>query len=71
METMTETAWYRGLNAKLGTSALAMLVLALALVVGNLAMLGDIAGDTATLNLIAKGRYIRALVGFSANVAAA
>ncbi len=58
---------YGGLNAKLGGSAAAMLLLAAALVVGNLVTIAGMTGDAATLNLVEKGRP---LVGYYATLAA-
>lgn len=67
---MADTRWYRGLDARLGASAVAMLLLALALTAGNLVTIAGMVGDAATLNLVAKGRFIRTAVAYYANVAA-
>lgn len=67
---MADTRWYRSLDARLGASALAMLILAGALTAGNLVTIAGMTGDAATINLVAKGRFIRMAVGYYANLAA-
>ncbi|MDO8505970.1 MAG: methyl-accepting chemotaxis protein [Candidatus Limnocylindria bacterium] len=64
---MTETVWYRGLNAKQGGSAAAMLVLAAALVAGNLITIADLSGDAAMIDLAGRARQILE-VGYFANL---
>ena len=68
---MTQIAWYRSLNAKLGGSALAMLALAVALLVGNLVLLGSIAEDRPQERVIAGSRRMLYQVAYLANRAAA
>lgn len=64
---MRQAEWYRGLNAKLGGSALAMLTLAVMLLVGNLVLLGSIAADRPTQRFVAGTRHFLYQVAFLAD----
>src|SRR5689334_5796682 len=50
--------WRKTLGAQLGGITLVLLVLSLLLVAGNLAMLASLQGDSATLDLFIRGRYL-------------
>src|ERR1700752_3258494 len=51
-------SWRKTLAAKLGATMLALLVAALALIVGNLYMLSSLQGDSTMINVFGKGRAL-------------
>ena len=68
---MTQVVWYRGLNAKLGGSALAMLVLTAALIVANLVLLASISDDRTSERVVAGSRRMLYRVAYLAERSAA